>query len=188
MDDSLSVPTLCTERLVLRGFMPADLDALAALFADREVMRYIHGGVRTYYQAQANLRSYLREWDIQGYGVWAVARRDDDELLGTCGFVAHAELGYILSRAAWGRGYATEAARACLRFGFETVGFEEIGAGALAGNMASRHVIEKLGFRRAANPYFDHNGGVYYRLQRKNDPPGPGPHTDDGDAECGAPR
>lgn len=181
MDESLSVPTLCTERLVLRGFALADLDALAALFADPEVMRFIHRGVRTRAQTAESLAAYSREWETQGYGVWAVTTLDEPNesdlkpvngqgegvLVGICGFVARAELGYILSRAAWGRGYATEAARACLRYGFETLGYEEIGAGALAGNLASRHVLEKLGFRRATNRHFDNNGGVYYHLRRQ---------------------
>lgn len=166
MSDRRDAPALQTQRLALRGFATDDLDALAAIFADSEVMRFIHNGARTYAQTEANLASYQREWATQHYGVWAVTLREDDRLLGICGFVARAELGYILSRAAWGQGYATEAARACLRCGFETLGFDEIGAGALADNMASRHVIEKLGFHRVANAYFDGNGGVYYRLRR----------------------
>ena len=203
MNDSPDVPALRTERLLLRGFVLNDLDALAAIFADPEVMRFIRCGARTYAQTKEHLACYIREWDTRGYGVWAVTARDDSNeiampdargglggpaLLGICGFVARAELGYILSRAAWGRGLATEAARACLRFGFDTLGFDEIGAGALASNIGSRHVIEKLGFRRCPDPYFDGNGGVYYRRQRESGAPEPARHTDDGAATRGAPR
>ena len=174
-----TAPTLRTARLVLRGFAPDDLDALAAIYADAEVMRYLSGGVRTRAQTSERLASYTREWAEMGYGVWAVTLPGPGQdgaadgtaggaLLGMCGFVAREELGYIYGRAAWGQGYATEAARACLRYGFERVdlGFDEIGAGALADNMASRHVIEKLGMRRVANAFFDRNGGVYYRIGR----------------------
>src|SRR5690348_9989997 len=123
MDDRPDVPVLLTERLVLRGFALDDLDALAAIYADPEIMRYIKGGVRSYAQASASLKSITREWDLRGYGLWAVTHRDTSTLLGTCGFVARAELGYILGRAAWGKGYATEAAGACVRFGFATLDF-----------------------------------------------------------------
>lgn len=168
-----TAPTLQTARLVLRGFAPDDLEPLAAIYADAEVMRYLNGGVRTHAQTVERLTTYIREWADLGYGVWAVTLRasgpdhqQGGALLGMCGFAARAELAYILGRAAWGHGYASEAARACLRYGFERLGFTAIGAGALAGNLASRHVIEKLGMRRVPNAYFDHNGGVYYRIER----------------------
>jgi RimJ/RimL family protein N-acetyltransferase len=89
-------------------------------------------------------------------------------LLGVCGFVDRAEIGYIFGRAAWGRGIATEAARACLWYGFERLGFEVIGAGAKRENVASLRVIEKLGMRRAANDYFDLNDGAYFSLMRSD--------------------
>lgn len=81
-----------------------------------------------------------------------------------CGFVEPAEIGYILARAAWGQGIVTEAASACLSYGFKRLGYDEISAGALAENTGSRRVLEKLGLTRWANDYFDVNGGVYYAI------------------------
>jgi ribosomal-protein-alanine N-acetyltransferase len=163
-------PTLLTPRLELRAFRPDDLDALAAIYADPEVMRYIRGGVsegpRSREQTATSMDAYAEEWAQHGYGVWAVVNRADGLLLGVCGFVDRAEIGYIFGRASWGRGIATEAARACLWYGFERLGYEEIGAGAKRENVASLRVIEKLGMRHVANDYFDLNGGAYYHLSR----------------------
>ena len=165
MSESL-VPTLMTARLRPRGFHPDDLAALAAIYADPEVMRYIHDGTRTTEQAAANIHAYGAAWALHGYGVWAVVDDQRGLLLGMCGFVERAEIGYIFGRASWGRGIATEAADACLWCGFERLDFEEIGAGALRDNTASRRVLEKLGMRPQANEYFDSHGGVYYHLPR----------------------
>lgn len=170
------VPTLVTARLRLRGFHRDDLAALAAIYADPAVMRYIRDGARTTAQTAANIEAYYSEWALHGYGVWAVVDRGSDTLLGMCGFVERAEIGYIFGRASWGRGIATEAAGACLWYGFTQLGFEEIGAGALEDNAGSRRVMEKLGMRPQANDYFDSQGGVYYHLpQADYHPCGPAP-------------
>jgi ribosomal-protein-alanine N-acetyltransferase len=170
-------PTLLTPRLELRAFRPSDLDALAAIYADPEVMRYIRSGVaegpRTREQTAASMNAYAAKWDQHGYGVWAVVSRADGQLLGVCGFVDRAEIGYIFGRAAWGQGIATEAARAGLWYGFERLCCEEIGAGAKRENVASPRVLEKLGMCRAANDYIDLNDGAYYHLMHSDyTPPG----------------
>jgi len=162
------VPILVTARLRLRGFHPDDLAALAAIYADPAVMRYIRDGTRTAAQTAANIDAYDAEWALHGYGVWAVVDGESDALLGMCGFVERAEIGYILGRASWGQGIATEAADACLWYGFTHLGFDEIGAGALEDNAGSRRVLEKLGMRPQANEYFDFHGGVYYHLPCDN--------------------
>ncbi len=168
MDQQPRIPILLTARLRLRGFGPDDLAALMAIYADPEVMRYIRHGARTETETAATIDAYIAEWSQSGYGVWAVVGRQNNLLLGMCGFVERAELGYIFGRASWGRGFATEAADASLWYGFEHLGFDEIGAGALRGNASSRHVLEKLGMRQTANEFFDSHGGVYYHLQRRD--------------------
>jgi RimJ/RimL family protein N-acetyltransferase len=172
-----SPPALLTPRLELRAFRLDDLDALAAIYADPAVMRYIRGdmaeGPRTREQTAASMEAYASEWEQRVYGVWAVIDRSSRQLLGVCGFVDRAEIGYIFGRASWGRGIATEAARACLWYGFERLGYEEIGAGAKRENVASLRVVEKLGMRCAPNDHFDLNGGAYYHLMRSDyTPPG----------------
>lgn len=159
-----AAPILTTARLTLRPFAPGDLDALAAIYADPEVMRSIKGGTRTRERTAADIATYGAEWRDEGHGVWAVMETATGELLGMCGFVARAELGYIFGRFAWGRGIATEAASACLRFGFERLDYDVIGAGALKVNGASLRILEKLGMRPVPNTYFDDHGGAYFQI------------------------
>lgn len=157
---------LTTPRLTLRPFAPDDLDALAAIYADPDVMRHINRGVRTREQTAASLAAYAEEWRTYGHGVWALTETETGRLLGMCGFVDRAELGYILGRFAWGRGIATEAAHACLRFGFECLDYETIGAGALKTNASSLRILQKLGMSPVPNAHFDDHGGAYFEVTR----------------------
>ena len=168
MDQQPHIPVLLTARLRLRGFCQDDLTALAVIYADQEVMRYIRNGARTEAQTVAAIDMYIAEWSRHGYGVWAVVDRQSNHLLGMCGFVDRAELGYIFGRVSWGHGFATEAADTSLWYGFEHLGYDEIGAGALRENSGSRRVLEKLGMRQTANAFFDSHGGIYYHLERRN--------------------
>jgi ribosomal-protein-alanine N-acetyltransferase len=101
----------------------------------------------------------VREWigrieesyRARGYGRWAVAEREGGRVVGSCGFQLQpwsglTDFGYMLAREAWGRGYATEIARAALSHGFERYGFAEVVASVAPENVASRRVLEKLGF------------------------------------------
>ena len=105
--------------------------------------------------------------DAHGYGLWALERLDDDQLLGFVGlqtvppelpFAPTTEIGWRLAHSAWGQGYATEAARAAVRFGFADAGLEEIVAFTTVGNTRSRAVMERLGMTRDAAEDFDHPG------------------------------
>ncbi|MCY1139736.1 GNAT family N-acetyltransferase [Actinoplanes sp. Pm04-4] len=144
---------LTTERLLLRKWRNDDLDGLAAINADPEVMRYIlDGSVRDREQSADGLRKMRRDWDEQGYGLFAVELRG--ELIGWAGFAVPVflpavlpavEIGWRLGRRFWGYGYATEAAAAALRFGFDEVGFERVISIRHVDNMRSARVMEKLG-------------------------------------------
>lgn len=97
------------------------------------------------------LASQVERWRTRGSGVWAVLERISNELAGHAGFVTpeapdRVELIYALGRDWWGRGFATEAATACLRYGFEVLDFTEIEALAFPENEPSIHVMHKLGF------------------------------------------
>ena len=150
----MNVPEVETERLLLRAFTPADFEAFAAMRADAEVMRFIGQptGPHTREQAEGWQEKNDRRWQDNGFGMWAVVERATEELAGWCGLsrledTQEVEVGYGLARRAWGRGLATEAARASLRYGFERVGLPRIAAVVNPANHASRHVVEKLGLR-----------------------------------------
>ncbi len=137
-----------TERLVLRRFTAADLDQLVALDADPEVMRFISGGTPT---PRAVIEHDIYE-PAEGYRFWAAIERASGDFLGWVHFRPPAgagpgevELGYRLRRAAWGRGYATEASRALIRKGFSELGVQRVVAFIYEDNLASRRVMEKLG-------------------------------------------
>jgi RimJ/RimL family protein N-acetyltransferase len=141
-----------TERLLLRRWRPEDRAPLAAMNADPEVMAFVGGGaVLGRGLSDDLLYRFEREWDVRGLGIWAVSV--EDVFVGFCGLTvpsflvgpATAEIGWRLVRGAWGRGYATEAARAALAFGFEERGLEEVVALVDPGNARSLRVCEKLG-------------------------------------------
>ncbi len=161
-------PGIATERLWLRKPDPFDIEELAPIYADPEVTRFLKDGTRTREQTAEIIETLRETWLQGGARVWSVLElKPPHHILGLCGFFREAELGYLFAKSAWGKGIATEAARACLRYGFEVAGYQTIGAGALRENSASLHILQKLGMSRRPNAYFDENGGVYFELERE---------------------
>jgi RimJ/RimL family protein N-acetyltransferase len=142
-----------TARLLLRPLSAGDLDALVLVYADPEVMRYIGPGVPLQPdEARRLLERRIRDYDRQGYGVLAVVERDSGAVIGRCGLIHweidgrdELEVGYILARSAWGRGYATEAATAVRDFALARLARRRLIALIRDGNAASMRVAEKLG-------------------------------------------
>lgn len=151
-------PTLHTARLILRPPAVADLDGFAAMNADPEVMRHIGAGrLRTREETRIGLDHVIADWGRKGYGLFSV---DSAETGGFLGWVTLAEplflpqvlpaveIGWRFLRSHWGHGYATEAARATLRFAFDDRGFERLVSIRHIDNHASRRVMEKLGMHQ----------------------------------------
>src|SRR5262249_45212880 len=142
-----------TSRLWLRPITADDLDDLARLFGDPLVMRYLGtGNVRSREESSAALNDMIDHWARRGYGIWALCERHSGRFLGRCGLqfldaLGETELLYTLLRECWGRGYATEAATAALRFGLEQCGLERVVALALPEHTASLRVLAKIGMR-----------------------------------------
>jgi len=144
-----------TERLVLRRFTMGDVDNLAGLDADPDVMRFVNGGIPTSREEIENefLPTFLGYYQrYQQYGFWAAIERSTGDFLGWFHFrprdragPGQAELGYRLRKSAWGNGYATEGSRGLIRTGFTESGVQLVTAEALAANVASRRVLEKAG-------------------------------------------
>jgi RimJ/RimL family protein N-acetyltransferase len=158
-----------TERLVLRRFVPDDLDELVRLRADPEVMRYI--GEQSREKVEQRLQYYISHYDPHGFGMWAVIHKGTDRMIGWCGLIfldetPEVEVGYGVARDYWGQGLMTEAARASLRYGFERAGLERIVAVAMPENTASRRIMEKLGMRYEKNVFHYGHDLVYYAIGR----------------------
>jgi RimJ/RimL family protein N-acetyltransferase len=128
----MPVPTLTTERLVLRPFSEEDVAPLHALMQDADVMRYVGDRrVPTLQEAWRGVAGWIGHWALRGYGLWAVVERDSGEVVGRTGIInpidwPGPEVGYLLGKRWWGRGYATEAAAAAMGWGFTTIGFERL--------------------------------------------------------------
>ena len=143
-----------TERLVLRRFTQADVDCLFELDNDPDVMRFINGGTPTPRDIIQNdiLPGFLHyDERFLGYGVWAAIEKATGGFLGWLSFrpaegtPGEVNLGYRFRRDAWGKGYATEGARALVRKGFSELGVQRVVATTYEDNLASRRVMEKLG-------------------------------------------
>lgn len=153
--DSQSLPTLEGERIRLRCLTDADVPALFAVFGDPEVTRYWATPALRDRAAAGELLAEIREnVRIRKGFQWGIARRADDEVIGTCTLYhpdfAHqrSEIGFALARASWGHGYASEAVRLALAYAFDVLGFRRIEADVDPRNGASLRALERLGFVR----------------------------------------
>ncbi len=144
-----------TPRLTLRRLQPADMDAYyEAVFADPDVMRYL-ASRRPLPRDIFDVRipaMMVGHWEQHGFGPWVVIGKADDRLIGHAGLrywpdSTEVEVLYALTPSAWGQGLATEATRASLHYGFDTLNLERIMAAVFAENVASRRVLEKCGMR-----------------------------------------
>ena len=142
-----------TERLRFREIGPNDALGLFRLEQDPIVRRYVgvDKGFATVEDARAFAERYQDVYRKDGYARWAAIERGTEDFLGWCGLRKQpngdVDLGYRYRPDTWGKGLATEAARECLRYGFDVLGLEEIVATAMPENVASLRVLEKVGFR-----------------------------------------
>jgi RimJ/RimL family protein N-acetyltransferase len=160
----VSAPVLRTERLVMRGWLPADRAAFAEMNADPRVMEHFAGTMPPA-QSDAHADRIGEHFAEHGFGLWAVEVPGEAGFIGFVGlavprFEAHftpaVEVGWRLAAEWWGRGYATEAAREALRFGFEEAGLAEIVSFTVPANERSRAVMRRIGMTHDPADDFDH--------------------------------
>ena len=155
---------------MLRPLGLADLGPLHEIYADREVMRYIGSGdshSESVDETERRLQGLMNHQDEHGFSLWAVTDRANGTVMGYAGLIHYAhrgpeiELAYRLAKPYWGKGYATEAARGWLRYGFDELGLDRIVAVTHPENVASQRVLEKVGMRYERMAIHD---GVRVRL------------------------
>jgi RimJ/RimL family protein N-acetyltransferase len=152
---------LTTPRLGLRRWQPSDLDPCAQMNADPAVREFFYSGLMTRDQTIELIRRLETHFDEYGYGFYAVDALDTGEFMGFTGlshptgfdawFLPCVEIGWRLRREAWGRGYATEAAQACLAYAWDVLGLEKVYAYTARGNLRSQRVMHKIGMTLAGD-------------------------------------
>ncbi|MEV0919148.1 GNAT family N-acetyltransferase [Streptomyces sp. NPDC049967] len=158
-----------TERLTLRPLATSDADAFVELHADPEVNRFV--GAYSRGQALERLAGIERQWAERGHGLCAVQLRSSGEFIGRSGLqywqqFDEVELGWTFRAEHWGHGYATEAARACLYWGFATLDADYFTALIRPGNTPSVKVAERLGFAPRRQEELNGNPVTVYALDR----------------------
>lgn len=149
MEAKITVPSIVTQRLILRCWQPSDLDPYTAMNEDAETMAHLNGTMG--YPATERLVTHLiGMWHLRGLGMWAVELREDGSFAGRAGLYRtcewpDAEVAWSIRRDLWNRGLATEAGAAALRFGFTECGLDRIISLPSPDNTASVRVAEKLG-------------------------------------------
>ncbi|MEK7255175.1 MAG: GNAT family N-acetyltransferase [Bacteroidota bacterium] len=158
---------LATPRLLLRELTPADATSFFELNNDPEVIKFTGDPP---FSSRESARIFLENYDqyaCYGYGRWAVILKETGEFLGWCGLkfspeMGETDIGFRFFRKHWGKGFATEAAAACLDFGFEKLGLEKIVGRAMKENLASVRVLEKIGMQFDGEMIFERHPGVLY--------------------------
>lgn len=147
----MTIPTITTTRLILRPFTEVDVDPLHHILSEKGVLRYFpKSDPPARDRVERLIAHQLEHWKEHGYGWWAVEQRGKSNLIGWNGLqflpeTKEVEVGYLLGRAFWGQGLATEGARVSVRHGFEHLGLETIIGLTHPENVASQRVLEKLG-------------------------------------------
>jgi len=140
-----------TPRLKLRKFREDDWEPYAVMCSDPAVMRYLGSGVTlTRDETWRAIAGMLGHWQLRGYGMWALEEKATGALVGRAGFINPAgwpgfELGWVLAKPHWGKGFASEAAREALRYGFEVMKRDRVISLIRPKNAASIRVAEAIG-------------------------------------------
>ena len=162
-----------TERLVLREIVPEDFDDLYRMNSDPLIMKYVgDGSVRCREEMVNELEMLISHYVRKpGLGIWAVELKGSRSFLGASGLVYYdntpeIEVGYRFLKEHWNKGYATEAARALLQYGFETLGLQKIVSSAHPHNRASTRVMEKIGMQHAGERFNYGCAQAYYEIKK----------------------
>ena len=172
-----------TERLWLRPPLPEDAEALAPMYADPEVMRYLGDGrTLTPRQTAGSVQRMIEAWEADGFGLFTTVRKDDEAVIGRVGLIVwntktwrttranadgpkELEVGYTIGRPFWGLGYATEAAGAARDYALGKLEAKRLIALIIHGNDASANVARKLGFEHERDIMFGRRDAGLFALE-----------------------
>lgn len=162
-----------TERLWLRELTPEDFDAMFAIFGDAETMLYYPQAYSREMLAAALQRQFA-SYAENGYGLWALILKSENQFIGDCGLlqqevdgVQELEVGYHVNRKYWGQGFAPEAAKACFNYAFDVLGRKRMISMIRPENLPSRRVAEKNGLQIEKKVFWRDLWHYVYVLERK---------------------
>ncbi len=148
------LPTLESERLVMQKMTEADTDDMYAYTSDADLLQHLPLNVTpTRAEAQAAIRNFMDMYHARRVSPWGITIKATGQHVGICGFESwnpvtdRAEIGFLVARAFWRQGYASEAARRVMRFGYEQMGLNRIEARVKPDNEPSRLLLRKLGLQ-----------------------------------------
>ena len=141
-----------TSRLLFRSHKPQDREDFIRMHTDPEVRRYVGGQAWSLEKARTRFRTQYLGKPSRVYGLWAAVLKEEQRYIGCCGLRADhkekaAHLAYYLARPYWGRGFASEASRAFINVAFARLRVQRLLADVDEGNVVSRHILEKFGFK-----------------------------------------
>jgi ribosomal-protein-alanine N-acetyltransferase len=177
VDASLGVNSVLeTKRLIVRKLLPTDAGDLLEALGDPDTMRYFPHPF-SYDEVLGWIDRARRSYAQWGFGLWALILKDSGELIGDCGLTQQkvegeqlVEIGYHLKKAHWHRGLATEAARACTRYAFESLDVDFIIALVRPENVPSAAVVKRLGMRVWKSVHYKGLPHLVYRVDRQDFP------------------
>lgn len=161
-----------TERLYLRPLEEKDLEVLAPMYSNINVMRFIGSGkTLTRAQTEKSVANWNEYQTKHGFSNWAVIRKEDDTFLGKCGLSwlpdnSDVEISYIFDEPYWGMGYATEISKAVLDYGLNKLGLHQIIALVYPQNSPSIKVIEKIGMKYEREAEYWGIKFLYYTIKK----------------------
>ena len=160
-----------TDRLLLREFILDDAEKFYQLNLNPNVIKYT-GNVafKSIEEAKSFLENY-NDYKANGYGIWAVINKESNEFIGWCGLKYgelenETDIGFRFFEEEWNKGYATESAAACLKYGFEVLKLNRIIGRAMKENTASIKVLEKIGLVYETDCVFENKEAVIYKIDK----------------------
>ena len=167
-----------TERLLIRNLSNKDSQGVFEMDSDPEVQKYLgNQPIKTISEATDYIEKAQKEYKKYSAGRWAVIEKETGDFIGWCGlkFISteinsksdYYDLGYRFIKKYWGKGYATESALACLKYGFEELNQQEIFAMVELDHIASRNILSKLGMKEMNEFEYDKTPHIFYKMSKE---------------------
>ena len=163
-----------TERLIIREHVLSDAPFFFTLNSNYNVVKYTgDSSFKMIEEAEKIVQYVINQYKENGYGRWLVTEKETGNPIGWCGLKFHTDtketdIGYRLLESAWGKGYATESAKACMDYGFKLFNLNRIVGDAMKENTVSINVFKKLGMTYLKDSLLDNIESVVYELKKEN--------------------